>query len=440
MNINLHTYLTLLPQFFILLPSALLCYLPMKNRMKFSCKRTALLCLSVFIPYSAIAAGMVLVTGLDINIILFPSLVLFFLFYRHSVRADISCTLSIFMDVCTLMTFPAQFSYGFDAWLYPASNAADFSMWGALFQLALSCLFAAVLSVPCAKFYSGMVERLSYPQVWYPLLAVHGILFLFNLLMIPHSYGTLYAGRVFSIFLSLETVVFLLFLLLHIIFYHMADVVLKHAELTERSRFLEMQAGQYQTLQNYMQQTRRLRHDFRQSVHILSVLADKGDLSGLKAHLQEYEQRWDTDIPVNYCSNAALNALFNYYKGMADAQGVKTDWQLSIPEPLTISELDLASLFGNLIENAITGCMTAPEGDRYFALSVEALQGNCLYIVSTNSFDGRTRKSGHDYLSTKRYGEGTGLLSISSVAEKYQGYARISHKGKNFFVDVMLKV
>jgi len=440
MNIDLHTYLTLLPQFFILLPSALLCYLPMKNQMKFSYKKTTLLCLSIFIPYVMIATGLYLVTEVDMNIILIPSFVLFFLFYKHSICADISCALSIFMGVCTLMTFPAQFSYGFDAWLYPASNAANFSMWGALFQLTLSCLSTAVLSIPCAKLYSGMVERLSYPQVWYPILAVHGMLFLFNMLMIPHSYKTLYTGRLFSMFLAVETVVFLLFLLLHVIFYHMADVVLKYAELTERSRFLEMQAGQYRMLQNYMQQTRRLRHDFRQSVHILSILADKGDLPELRAHLQEYEQQWDTDIPVNYCSNVALNALFNYYKNMADAQGVKTDWQLSIPEPLTISELDLASLFGNLMENAIAGCMTVPEKERCFALSVEALQGNCLYIVSTNSFDGHTRKSDNGYLSTKRNGEGTGLFSISSVAEKYQGYARISHKGTDFFVDVMLKI
>lgn len=440
MDIDLHTYLTLLPQFFILLPSALLCYLPMKNRLKFSPSKTTLLCLSVFIPYATLADALCLMAGLDMNIILLASLVLLFLFYKHSICVDISCALSVFMGVCTLMTFPSQFAYGFDAWLYPTSNAANFSMWAALFQLALSCLFAAVLSIPCAKFYSVMVERLSYSQVWYPFLAVHGILFLFNLLMIPHSYKTLYVGRAFSMFLALEIVLLLLFLLLHIIFYHIANIILKHAELTERSRFLEMQADQYRTLQNYMHQTRRLRHDFRQSVHILSTLADEGNLPSLKTYLQEYEQRWDTDILVNYCSNAALNALFNYYKGMADAQGVKTDWQLSIPEFLTVSELDLASLFGNLMENAITGCMTVPEKDRRFALSVQIRQENCLYIVSTNSFDGQTKKTKDGYLSTKRNGEGTGLLSISSVAEKYQGYARISNNKENFFVDVMLKI
>lgn len=437
---NLHTYVTLLPQFFILLPAALLCYLPMRNRLRYPMLKTALLCLGIFVPYSAFAALLCLMAKLDINAVLLPSLVLFFLFYRYTVQTDLSCTLSIFMGVCTLMTFPAQFAYGFDAWLYPASGAADFSLFAALFQLAVSCLSAVILFVPCVKSYSRMVDQLSFPQVWYLLLAVHSILFLFNMLMIPHSYQTLYAGRAFSMFLALETVMLLLFLFVHIIFYRMADVIQKHAELTQRSRFLEMQAGQYQALQSYMQQTRRLRHDFRHSVHILSTLAEAGNLAGLKSHLREYEQRWDAEVPVNYCTNAVLNALFNYYKGMADSEGVETNWRLEIPEPLTVSELDLASLFGNLIENAIAGCKTQPEGERRFALSVEVQQGNYLYIVSTNSFDGRTKKGENGYHSTKHSGKGTGLFSITTIAEKNQGYARISNNEQEFFVDVVLKI
>lgn len=440
MKTHLYTYLTLLPQFLILLPSALLCYLPMKDQLRFSPHKTMFLCLAVFIPYAALAAGLCLVTGVDMNQILIPSFVLFFLFYKKTITVNFSCALSIFVGVCTLMTFPSQFSYGLDSCLYPNSGAANFSVWAALFQLVLSCLLTAFLSVPCAKLYPKMVAQLPAPQIWLPLLAIHGLLFLFNMMMIPYSYPTLHTGRAFSMFLVLEFLLLLLFLLLHVIFYHMADVILEHAELEERSRFLEMQAGQYRTLQNYMHQTRRLRHDFRQSVHILSALARDENLAGLKAHLQEYEQQWNTDVPVSYCTNAALNALFNYYKEMADAQAIQTDWQLSLPEPLTVSELDLSSLFGNLMENAISGCMTLPPKERYFALSVEVRQENCLYIVSTNSFDGQAQKKGNAYLSTKQTGQGIGLFSITSIAKKYHGDARFINIGKEFYVDVMLKI
>lgn len=437
---NLKTYFMLLPQFLILFPAALLCYLPVKGQLKFPPVRTAVLCLGIWIPYAALAALLCLVTRLDVNLVLFPSLLLFFLFYRHTVCSGLSCILSIFVGVCTLMTFPSHFAYALDAWLYPASGSASFSMWAALFQLGLSCLLTAALAVPCSKYYSRMVRQLSFPQVWYPLLIVQSIFFLFNILMIPHSYKTLYTGRVFSMFLALEIIMFVLFLLIQIIFYHLADTLLEHTRLMERSRILEMEADQYRTLQNYMQQTRRLRHDFRQSVHILSALAEAGNLPDLKAHLQEYEQRWSIETPVNYCSNASLNALFNYYKGMADSEGVDTNWQLRIPEPLTISELDLVSLFGNLMENAIAGCRTLPQGQRRFALSVEVHQENCMYIVSTNSFDGHTRKAHDAYLSTKHGRDGIGLFSITAIAEKYCGSARFTHSGQEFFADVMLKI
>lgn len=60
--------------------------------------------------------------------------------------------------------------------------------------------------------------------------------------------------------------------------------------------------------------------------------------------------------------------------------------------------------------------------------------------MSTNSFNGKARKSTSGYLSTKQTGEGLGLLSITSVAEMYNGYARASHDEQNFMVDVMLKI
>ena len=56
----------------------------------------------------------------------------------------------------------------------------------------------------------------------------------------------------------------------------------------------------------------------------------------------------------------------------------------------------LASLFGNLLENGISGCQTLRLGKRRFSLTTELRQGNSLYIVSTNSFDGQCAKGTAD--------------------------------------------
>lgn len=201
-----------------------------------------------------------------------------------------------------------------------------------------------------------------------------------------------------------------------------------------------MQAHEFRELQEYMRQTARIRHDFRHSVHLLLTLADNGDLDSVRAHLSEYEQRLAEGVSVNYCSNAALNALFCYYRGMADLEKIKTDWKIELPEPLTVSELDMAALFGNIMENAISACSALPEEERYFNLTAELRHGNNLYIVSTNSFDGKVRKGKDGYRSTKHSGRGTGLISIVAAAEKYGDSAQVHNSDKEFFVDVVMKI
>ena len=100
---------------------------------------------------------------------------------------------------------------------------------------------------------------------------------------------------------------------------------MESTELEKRSQLLEMQSHQYRELQEYMKQSQRLRHDFRQSVHILSALAEKNDIDGVRAHLSEYEQRLNKSVSPSYCANAALNALFGHYHELAEADGIRTE-------------------------------------------------------------------------------------------------------------------
>ena len=245
----------------------------------------------------------------------------------------------------------------------------------------------------------------------------------------------------YYLFPLFECLMMTVLIIIYVLFYQGAAVLLDRAELEKRSQLLEMQSHQYRELQEYMKQSQRLRHDFRQSVHILSALAEKNDIDGVRTHLSEYEQLLNKSVPPSYCANAALNALFGHYHELAEAEGIRTDWKIELPDPLTFSELDMAALFGNIMENAIQACIGLPEEKRYFNLTTEIRHGNSLYVVSTNSFDGNVLKSGDSaYRSTKHGGQGTGLASIAAVAEKYDGSARVYNSDTEFFVDVVLKI
>ena len=104
---------------------------------------------------------------MDLNRILFPSLVLFFFLYRRTVDLDLPRALAIYVGVCAIETFPMQFAYAFDAFLHPASGAADLSPEAALFQLGLSCLLLAAFAYPATRYFKGTVDSLDVPKIWY---------------------------------------------------------------------------------------------------------------------------------------------------------------------------------------------------------------------------------------------------------------------------------
>lgn len=427
-------------QYLILFPSAASCYLPARKHLRYGPGKTAALCLGVMVPYILAAAWADGAFHLLPNDLFLPALPLLFLLYRRTVDLDLPRALAVYMGVCALQTVPNHMANIFDVYVDPIVWETGFLTGRAvLLQMGLACLMAALACTVRRQIW-WMIDHLDSAKIWYSTAAISGVFLICNVVIAPESAEVYYAGQLFRLFPVLEVCLLALLVCVYVLFYQGSRLMLERVQMERRTQLLEIQSHQYQALREHMRQTARLRHDFRHSLRLLSALAEQGDLAGVCSHLAEYERAMTEKPPAAYCANAALNALFGYYAEMAASAGVDTNWNIQLPDPLTVSELDLASLFGNLLENGIMGCRTLPERKRRFSLTVELRQGNSLYIVSTNSFDGHVRKGKNGYCSTRHDGQGIGLASITAVAEKYGGSARFSNSETEFFVDVVLKV
>lgn len=436
---KLQAWGNLLAQYLILFPAAATCYLPMKNQMKYTPAKTAALCLAVLLPWSMAAAWAQAAFGLDGNTVLLASLPVLFLLYRRTVHTDLARTLAVYVSVCAVLTFSAHMVNLYMAYLHPPArnpyNAAGCS----LLQAGLACLLVAAAWVlrPPTRW---SIDHVNFMPIWYSIVAISGIVLVLNVALVPDSLALYYEGQSFHLLPLLEACLLALLACVYVLFYQAARLMLDQAQLEQRNQLLEMQSHQYRALQEHMEQTARLRHDFRHSVRLLSDMAGQGDLEGMRAYLTQYESILGEKLPVHYCANSALDALFRYYHELAASAGIQVSWRIELPEPLTVSELDLASLFGNILENGIEGCQTMPEQKRYFNLTVELRHGNSLYVVATNSFDGRVKKGKNGYRSTKHCGTGIGLAAIAAVAEKYDGILQVSNSASEFFTDVVMIV
>ena len=401
--------------------------------MDFMSAITALV-LTIVIPAGALIASVI---HISVNAVLLPLILLLFICYEHVLKSHLSVNASVFLLVMALMSFPSIIALSIDCQLHPWENIYSPCVLVNMIQVAISFLFLLIFGPVFSKFLSQLVDLIDSPKIWAVALPVPMIFILLNLLMQPREYSTMHVNRVYAMYLCYIVLAFFLFAVIYSIFYLMATEILRSAEDKQRIRFFEMQESQYLAQQRYIAESSRQRHDFRQHLSSIAQMVQNRAFDELTGYLSEYLNTLP-DSQTIYCQNVPANALLNYYASMMDQAQIRRNWKISLPENLQISDPELCSLLGNLLENVLHGCQTLPTENRYHNFTICLEHDRFLYLVSSNNFNGVVKQKNHQYLSTHKNGSGIGLSSIATIAEKYNGIAQFSNTDEEFLINVVM--
>lgn len=425
----------------IIVPATVLCLLPMKDKMKYSIKNVLPLFLGVLVMVTVIVSGATALLPVDPKVVFYILLVPLFLAYRVIVDADIVKCFATFLLSFTIMSFCKNYAIMIDAVIHPELGTPTFSTDGALIQLGISCAVTAAIAYPVAKYGSHLINGLPYRRVWLISIVMSLMFIGFNFTVQPVHYQTLYLNRVFQVYVLITTLMFIMLVLMYTVFYFIASALLKAGKDREHISVLEMQKKQYDAQQKYLEDTSRIRHDFKHSIIAIKTLAEDGDIEELKSYLDNYIDTFPSRSPVRYCGNYALNALLCHFEEQAQQHGITLRLRIDTDnnDKSVLSDDELCCIVGNILENAIKASVALPQGNRLISLSVKAddASGN-LYIVAENNFNGKVRCEGGHYYSTTKGGNGIGLESVLFTAEKHGGTATFYHKGKVFCSDVVI--
>ena len=113
------------------------------------------------------------------------------------------------------------------------------------------------------------------------------------------------------------------------------------------------------------------------------------------------------------------------------------DYKATCPAVLTVSDIDLCALIGNLIDNAVEACEKLTEQKPFIRLYIGVMKKQ-LYISVTNATCETVRKLDNEYITSKRGNHGHGLKRINLVVEKYQGYLNRQNEPGVFVTEIML--
>ncbi len=212
----------------------------------------------------------------------------------------------------------------------------------------------------------------------------------------------------------------------------------------EKNKALEIRQMQYDSITNDIELTRLMRHDMRHHLNHIADLLDEGKESEIKDYLAHLTVQVSKRETMTFCQNDTVNALLQYYTGIATMKNIRCDITAECGE-LSVTATDLTVLLGNTMENAIRACESPCQGieeNRCISVSIGSI-GNTLAIQVTNSCNsihpsGRYRMDGSFLpaaaFASGRKGGGLGLYSLEHTAAKYGGSAsfRFDEKAKTF--------
>ena len=130
----------------------------------------------------------------------------------------------------------------------------------------------------------------------------------------------------------------------------------------------------------------------------------------------------------------SMAAILTSKLSLAAEKEIPVKAEAKIPVSLTVSELDLCIIIGNLLDNAIDACMELPASERLIRVYME-MKGNYLYLSLLNTAGGRKKRG---FKSTKGKGRGLGLRRIDSAVRKYGGYVTRASEDNAFSTEILL--
>ena len=198
---------------------------------------------------------------------------------------------------------------------------------------------------------------------------------------------------------------------------------------TERSHFLEQEQA--------MLSLRKFRHDQNNLSAVMAQLIRDKKYTELEEFSAGLNERIN-ELPYSvYSGNNIADAVINEKLELAKGYGIGFDFDGIIPERSAVSDVELASILSNLLDNAIRSAESIPNG---YVKTVCRCDKKHLMITVKNSceenLDTKRLNTSKDFSSE----HGFGLEIVSSIVRAHNGELRLSAVDREFTAEVLVEV
>lgn len=201
-----------------------------------------------------------------------------------------------------------------------------------------------------------------------------------------------------------------------------------------RSQLMEHSYGEIRDI--YMDM-RGWRHDYHNHMQVMKAKLSQGDMEGLGLYLDQLERELDRVDTLVKSGNLMTDAILNSKLTLARRYGIQVNCKVRLPERLSVEDVDLCVILGNLLDNAIEACQKIEEESRTMRLYMAVNKGQ-FYLSLQNSAPEEPGFDARNYITSKRGNHGLGMKRVKAAVDKYHGYLNLANEPGIFAAEVTM--
>ena len=175
---------------------------------------------------------------------------------------------------------------------------------------------------------------------------------------------------------------------------------------------------------------RGYKHDFHNHLQTLKIYLDAGDVRRAKEYLSELDEKLMNVDTLLKTGNVSLDAILSAKLAQAKSENITVTVKANVPDGLTVSDLELSIIIGNLLDNAIEASRGA-EGERFIRIFI-GMKGKMLYFHMLNSAGAKLKKSGTLFATGKSSAHGFGLRRAEAIIKDHGGWVKYNSEDGAF--------
>ena len=199
----------------------------------------------------------------------------------------------------------------------------------------------------------------------------------------------------------------------------------------------ELMEHQYDEIKSVYMDMRGWRHDYHNHMQVMKAQLALGNTEEMGAYLDQLERELDRVDTFVRSGNLMVDAILNSKLTLARRQEVAVNCSAKAPKRLSVEDVDLCVILGNLLDNALEACAQVEKEKRFLRLYLTVNKSQ-LYFSVQNAAKEEPDFEASRYISRKRGNHGLGMKRVKAAVDKYDGYLNLANEPGIFAAEVTM--